>query len=228
MKKIASLTTAALVFLSLTASAQIKKGSFFLGGDIAVANVKTSRTSTSSSGNTPPGGKIKALSIQPVIGIAVKENLIAGVDVAYSKGKSENVASTGTINQDGFGAGVFLRRYYPLASRFYLFGQARLGYAKQNSEQKLPSTSQFTIKEETASVLASLYPGLAYNVTKSFYLEVGFSNLLQTGYEKTTRTESQTFNNNTVRTVNTEKGFFMQSSLANTTSLNVGVRFIIP
>lgn len=228
MKKVTLLTATA--FFCFSSFAQIKKGSVYLGGDVSLTNIKFERSSMPSSPNVPGNGTVKGIVISPAIGIAIKDNLIAGADITYQNNKTENYYSApGTTESKGAGAGVFIRRYFPVASQFYFFGQARVGYANRNFEQISTSgLATYDTEEKTWNMLGGLYPGLSYNVTKSFYLEMGLNNLLQIGYEKTDRTETQTYNSTTTKSSLTQKGFFIQSSLSNSTSLNVGVRFIFP
>jgi hypothetical protein len=80
MKKI-SVFSFAILFASV-ASAQISKGSLFLGGNISTASSKV---------ELPNGQEQeqKGFMISPAIGTAIKNNLIVGVDLTYSKYESE-------------------------------------------------------------------------------------------------------------------------------------------
>jgi hypothetical protein len=142
--------------------------------------------------------------------------LIAGIDLNYLHSRSENL-STQDNKVNAYGAGVFLRKYFPISNRFYAFGQTGLGYFSQKYDY-LQSPSTY----EQHSISANLYPGVAVHVFKSLYLEAAFNNLLQIGYSSTT-----------IRLVNAgtttkQKDFGIQSSLSNGSYLNIGIRFIIP
>jgi hypothetical protein len=220
MRKIYFLTIA-LVCFSFLSNAQIRKGSFYLGGDIGYSSQKEERINPAGGMNNE--GEQKSISFSPSIGMAVKENVFAGIDFTYANNESENLSSSNNYKTKALGAGIFLRRYFPVANRFYLFGQVRLGYLDRESDMTSTFNADRT-QEDSWSLQAGLFPGLSYNIYKSLYLEMGLNNLLQIGYENIDRTETRTFGG----TFSTErKSFFLQSSLANS-GLNIGVRFILP
>lgn len=116
MKKITFLTIAfcCLVFSSY---AQINKGTVFLGGSLGFAHQKTETNGTESKQNVA--------NILPAIGIAVRNNLVAGVQLAYSNNRlSDDVMGSEPYSRS-YGGGVFVKKYRPLGRNFLLFGARR-------------------------------------------------------------------------------------------------------
>ena len=88
MKRITLLSVSVLLFVLVT-NAQITKGSIYLGGSIGASNAK-GEVSTSTE-----LGKRKSISISPSVGVAVKDNLIAGVNFYYFNNSSKKFYSYG-------------------------------------------------------------------------------------------------------------------------------------
>jgi hypothetical protein len=217
MERFTLLTIAILLFASIT-KAQITKGSVFLGGSVTASNFKYE------SSNSTEEGRLKTLSISPQIGIAVKKNLIAGVELSYLKGSAEKYSQYSDFKRNGFGGGVFLRNYFPITNRLYFFGQSGLNYNGQKTEYPSTVNYPYSSKSKDQTFKLTFYPGLSVNIFKSFYFEAGFNDLLSLGYTKSTSTNA----GNGSTSTQTQKGLFFQTSLLNNSSFNIGVRFIIP
>ena len=221
MRKIYALTIA-LVCFSFLSQAQIRKGSIYFGGDINYTSQKE-EVLNSTPGGANNEGKVNFTTFSPAIGIAVEENVFAGIDFTYSNSEAENSSLSNNYKNKSIGAGVFVRRYFPVANKFYLFGQVRLGYYNRDYNQTSMFSSE-TTQEDSWGLQAGIVPGLSYNVYKSLYLELGLNNLLQIQYENTDRT--RTFGGGG-RSSSEIKNFSVGSSLSNS-PLNIGVRFILP
>lgn len=217
MKKVILPSLALILFASIT-NAQITKGSIYLGGSVGAA------TSTFEDSNSPTQGKSSGFSINPAVGVATRNNLIVGINLNYTHGRNENFNNNQNSNRSGYGAGVFLRKYYPLSKLFYVFGESDLGYFYQNWQYLQTAGYTYTSVNKQNSVSVSLFPGLAIHVIKSFYLEAIFSDLLRIGYY-TSNSTTNYFGSTSTRK---QKDFLVQSSLTNGSNLNIGVRFIIP
>jgi hypothetical protein len=119
MKKIL-LSTIISATISFVANAQISKGSVLLGGGLNISKIK-------SENSTPPSPETNQtnFSINPAIGIAIKENLVFGVLLSY--GNSENTYGSPSQVQENdyssYGGGVFLRRYLVLGKDFMPLGK---------------------------------------------------------------------------------------------------------
>jgi hypothetical protein len=208
-----------LTLLAFYSNAQIRKGSLYLGSSLNFNSKEQESSNTSS--------EIKAFYISPAIGIAVKENLIAGILINYGHQKTEqlNGSNGNTIKYENIGGGFFARRYFSVANKFFLFGQGDAMYNKHEFEQKftIGGGTPF-ISTEGWNAQLNFTPGLSYNLFRSLHLETSFGNFLGLSYQKETRTETG-FGS---PLLTESKGFSLQSSLSNSNFLNVGLRFIIP
>ncbi|HEU4469682.1 MAG TPA: hypothetical protein VFR58_01245 [Flavisolibacter sp.] len=158
------------LLMAALAQAQISKGSIMLGGSI---------TGGSSKQGLAQELKQNSIGIAPTVGIAIKENTIAGVELFY--GNNTTKQSPNKVDNDNYGAGVFVRKYLSLGRSFYLFGQpgiffnhARTRYISNTSLGKSLSTG----------ITARFYPGISFAATKRFHLECGLPNLVQVGLSR--------------------------------------------
>ena len=217
MKKILLFTIISAT-ISFVANAQISKGSVLLGGGV---NINNSRYENA---NTPLQNKTHEnhTTINPVVGIAVKENLILGVSLGY--GRSENTTNSDPTNPSidrytSYSGGIFLRKYLLLGKNFYLFGQGDLGYTDYN--QKSSSLSNSFNQNGWRTVLG-FSPGISYALNKRFHLETSFSNLLNLSYEKY-RTDLYSSGNQSSRVKRT---FSFNSNASPFSNFNIGFRFL--
>src|SRR5688500_14694907 len=109
MKRI-QLLIASSLFIVSTANAQISKGSILLGGNLSFSSVK------SEDGIKQPNLN---LNLSPSIGKAIKENLIVGVGLGYSRYRNGPKGSEIEYSNK-YGGDLFVRKYYPLGRNFYL------------------------------------------------------------------------------------------------------------
>src|ERR1043165_4021963 len=103
MKKILVFSLLFILFTSASYS-QINKGSVLLGGNIGFSTNKTKDTSLENN----------SVSILPVIGIAIKQNLIVGINFSYAHNKNNLYVTSSQVEGESYGAGIFLRKYIPL------------------------------------------------------------------------------------------------------------------
>src|SRR5687767_4852931 len=90
MKKVLLLTIISISLTSIS-NAQISKSSVLLGGGVNVNHNKYENTTISKDKTHE-----NYTTINPVVGIAVKENLILGVSLSY--GRSENTTNSNPSN----------------------------------------------------------------------------------------------------------------------------------
>jgi hypothetical protein len=218
MKKSALfLFTIAFIFTG-SVNAQIKKGSVFLGGNIGASTQKTESNGTTV--NT-----MKGVTIAPVFGKAIRENLVLGADIGFGLFKSKNSAQGSPSSSDqqsnSYAAGFFIRQYKSIAkSDFYIFLQGNAGINYASNKYNTPPTFFDIRKRYTISV--SAYPGISYTISKRLQLETGFSNLLSLNYFMENRevTGSSPYTEKT-------SGINIASSLTNLSSLYLGFRVLI-
>jgi hypothetical protein len=203
-----TLTTIAILLFAFVTKAQITKGSTFIGGQISGGKQKFTNGLNSQEQN--------ALFISPAIGTAIKQNLIAGVDLTYSHSKSESTGNP--VNEgNGYGAGFFLRRYAPIANRFYFFLQGRAGFSHDKNESSSGS-NQYSSNSNYYNL--GLYPGVSFAITKSLHVEAGLNNLVLLSYSHGKSKQSGYPDQ-------TSNGFNFSTS-ASGSNLSFALRFIIP
>ena len=203
-----------LASFSLAATAQIKKGSLFLGGDIG-GSTRTAKTDGTSL------GKENSLRISPVFGKAVRENLFVGIDGTLSLYKNEISNSPNDYKQQQYGGGVFIRKYKPLGkSDFFLFLQCRLGYQYQKLVSINNPPTAFSTKTNTVSL--SAYPGISYAVSKKLHIETGFNGLVNLSYYNETNNQG-----NSGSGIVKSNGVSLHSSLENLSSIYIGFRLLL-
>lgn len=203
------LLLASFLLASVSVSSQIYKGAVFIGGNLSFSREESNQFVR----------QINRFIFSPSAGIAIKENLVTGVDLTYSGFRSWNADSTFiNVNSKTYGGGIFLRSYKVVAKNLYLFGQARVGTSIEHEEQ----TSNTDLRRsETYRINLTIYPGIAYQITKKLQLEAGFPELLRLGY-----TSIMTTYNPGVEPTRT-RGFEASTSLTNGTPLSIGIRLLI-
>lgn len=213
MKKLLLLTVLS-VSAAISASAQISKGSTFLGGNVGF-NTNTTKP------NTGAETKQTLLNLAPSVGFAYKENRVWGVMAAYYYNKTKS-----NFNQDNqtYALGVFLRQYKPLGKGFYLFADetASGSYTKGKAEYPNP------ISSKGFNINLGVSPGFAYDVSKKFQLELMLNNLLYAnyGHSKTENTYPVSPASTSVSKNNNLTIGSNLSNLANVNYLTVGARFV--
>jgi len=199
-------------FVASIATAQIPKGSLLLGGGINFGNGK------SESGNFT--SKQNNFNVSAAIGVAIKENAFFGAFLSYGQSDFKNNNSPSRQENTTYGAGVFMRKYFLLGKKFYLFGEADLGYG-HNKASQISGIDQQTITKGW-NINLSLKPGISYALTKKFHLELGFNELAGIDYGK-----SETENISLAGSAITKNsGFGFRTNVGTNTPLNIGFRFL--
>jgi hypothetical protein len=213
----------AVLFCSLI-QAQVKKGDIVLGGNVGYSN-------QASSSNPFPanGGKSDNLSINPSIGKAIKDNLVIGIDLFYSRYTYSNgapsISPSGVSN--AFETGVFVRRYKPLGNNFFLFAQTTFMINYSHGTSDAPAANgNLAVENEDKSIGFGFqfYPGISYAINRHWQLETGLPNLFSVNYNHTK------FNTNATGQPNQDgssHSFAISSSLTGNNEFAVGVRYFI-
>jgi hypothetical protein len=167
----------------LTSEAQINKGSLIIGSNIGYSQYKQKFE------NSVTASKVNTFSISPSVGVAISENLVAGVRFAYSKQTQKSTLEANhTVNADNknFGGGIYIRRYVSVINRLYVFGEGTAAYTsiKQTRTEKY-FNSKTEQKITGYSTGVSFTPGISYGVCKNFQIEGGFNSLFSATYLKT-------------------------------------------
>ncbi|NML20380.1 hypothetical protein HHL16_05820 [Pseudoflavitalea sp. G-6-1-2] len=198
------------------AQAQIKEGSVLLGGSLGYSRSE----STSVTGNREKTIN-RLITAAPSVGIAIKDNLVVGGDLSYDNRKiTYKNSNLRTPDSDAYGAGVFIRKYWGIANRLYLFGNGRLGY--RYAKEGLTNNEAFPeIQSKEHRVSLSFFPGVSFAVSKKVHLESTFMNLLTIDYINTRVRE------NNGNKISSKSAFDFNSSFNNAASFTVGFKLLL-
>jgi hypothetical protein len=195
--------------LVVSTKAQINKGAIWLGGQASY-----NQTSEKSLGSSTTN-KNSGFYINPAIGKAIKENLVLGFSAGYSHSKNKT-GSTTNSRFNSYGGGVFIRKYFPVISNLYLFGDARLNVSRAIEKGYSSSGDN---KNKYWNVAISATPGIAYAVSKNIQIESGVNSLFSLVYQK--RDSKQGF------TEGKSSSFNSGILLDNGTPIYIGFRFLL-
>jgi hypothetical protein len=177
----------ALLLTFFISNAQFRKNDIILGGQLYY-NYNSS--SYNYSGAVPSTNEYKNKDGNITIsgGKAINENTVLGIYLSYLPSSSTNYPSlNGDImlkyRNDGYGGGIFYRKYKNLGKEFYLFGEISATYNWSNKSGK-DSADQELISGSSSTFAAILYPGIAYRISKHLFLELSIPDLIYIGYNK--------------------------------------------
>ena len=170
MKKTITLICFASLFFVFSAHSQISKGAVLLGGNIGF----TSNDNSVSNDDD----KNHSYMINPSIGFVVKENKVFGVNLSYAHSIYKTAPDQKSVSNN-YGGGIFHRRYLPLGKSFYFYGQGQLNVNFGKGENVSGTNYE---KTTSNSLGVSVFPGIAYALSKKFHLEIAMNNLVSLGY----------------------------------------------
>lgn len=207
------------VFTFIAATqAQIGKGSMWLGGSIGFSQSKS---------DFGTNQKMESFNVSPAVGKAIKENIIAGVRLGYSKSTSKNTNSPESYynsTTENYGGGIFIRQYVPVVSRLYIFGEATASYAaSKQTRDELHSNIKVNTETKGWSTSLGFTPGVSYGVTRKLQLETGFNSLFSMSYGKS----KLKYPNSPSASKQTSEGFSAGISLENASTFYIGFRLLI-
>ncbi|PXW18170.1 outer membrane protein [Chryseobacterium sp. CBTAP 102] len=187
MKKILLAGAVALFGLS---NAQIAKGTTYLSGSVGYSQVETNN------GNL----KTENFNVLPTVGYFVNTNLAIGLGVGYQTEKTTATTTTtignattvseNVIKQPAFVVAPFVRKYWTLSDKLYIFGQLAvpMQFGKTETETSSVTTAGNTTISNSTSTEAkytqigvTVKPGLDYFLNKNWSIEAtigefGYSN----------------------------------------------------
>ncbi|BFO68224.1 porin family protein [Chryseobacterium sp. S0630] len=187
MKKILLAGAVALFGLS---NAQIAKGTTYLSGSVGYSQVETNN------GNL----KKENFNVLPTVGYFVNTNLAIGLGVGYQTEKTTATTTTtignattvseNVIKQPAFVVAPFVRKYWTLSEKLYIFGQLAvpMQFGKTETENSSVTTAGNTTISNSTSTEAkytqigvTVKPGLDYFLNKNWSIEAtigefGYSN----------------------------------------------------
>jgi hypothetical protein len=220
MGKVLLLTVIIAIFNS-PASAQIKKGSILLGGQISYNDANADYT------NTQANRKSRVAIFNISAGTALSENKVLGITVTYWDYNNDYVNS-GLVNHNvkfnSYNFDVFYRQYKKLVKDFYLFGEMGAGYIGSNeTDTNVPGNN---VKTRYTTTGAELYltPGIAYRFYKKLQVELVMPQIAGASYS-VRKTTSQP-----VSVDDNKQGAFIFSTNLNSSFLNnlgLGFKFVL-
>lgn len=165
--------TTLFFFLCLFTSsqAQYNKGAKLVGGQFSIVSTKDK----SGSNNQPT---YTNADFQPRVGMFYQNNRLAGVSLSYGVTTYKDVP-----DNYSYGAGLFLRQYFPLAkSSFSFFTEqnGRVSFGKYNTSSD-PGNNE---RVKRTDVLLGFTPAFAYGPSKRLQLELFFTDLLNLRYSR--------------------------------------------
>lgn len=177
MKKLLLAGAVALFGLS---NAQIAKGTAYISGQVGYSQEENNNNDT----------KVESFRIVPTAGFFVGTNLAVGLGVGYASDKITNTTN-GSVpggsyvaetkeTQSAFVVAPFVRKYWTLADKLYIFGQLEVpmefGQFKneETSTATIGSTTNTTSTSDKAnytSIGVNVKPGLDYFLNKNWSIE---------------------------------------------------------
>ena len=209
-----------IILLSATiGQAQISKGTILLGGNVGGWFIEDEK------GTYTPNSKIKAkdLEIYPTIQFALKDNILFGIRLSYNGNSSYNSLASGPSGDKTrlYGGGFTLTKYQTLLKNFYLFLGSAAYYEYSKTVFYDDPGIVHTATHSTPTV--SFTPGLAYNLSKRFYVELAMNDLVNIYYDSFNENYSSPSAKSFERYKRLKYSFGLNSFLP----FNIGFRYII-
>jgi len=178
MKKVLLAGAIALFGLS---NAQIAKGTAYLSGQVSYSQQENNNTDR----------KDESFRILPTAGYFVGTNLAVGLGVGYASDKTTLTTTTPVLpngmnvtesknTQSAFVVAPFVRKYWTLADKLYIFGQLEVpmefGNVKEEGSSTTTigntvSTASTSTKTNYTSIGVNIKPGLDYFLNKNWSIE---------------------------------------------------------
>ena len=210
---------------SLMVNAQFKKNDILLGGQLSYSYSSNELTQPNVVfANNDQKANYGDITIS--LGKALNENTVVGLDLSYLPSSVTNYQSYGPTplkyQDNGYSVGIFFRKYKSLGKEFFLFGQGSASY-NWSDQSGTDSTGLKRISGSTWSAGVDIYPGIAYRISKHFFLEITIPDLFVARYYKSNNVNQY----GTVNEIQTSKSdqFLISSSLSSNPLNAVGIGF---
>jgi len=183
------------------AMAQTQAGNIFMGTSLGWNNTEYTSSVTNSSGTIgSQEQKNSNISIQPMIGTFVSNNLALGLFASYEQARNESiypdVSNNSSNKMNAYTVGPFIRKFFPLNEKFALYGQGNLGYSHSSTrfEPEIVG-SVFSINSKYNSFSAALRPGIVFFATSKIGVDLSVQGLQYSiGKEKNSSRSISNFN----------------------------------
>ncbi len=161
MKKL--LLAAAVVAFGLS-NAQIAKGTTYVSGVVGYSSTEDNNDDT----------KVENFAVVPTVGYFVAPNLAVGLGVGYASASEKETFQNGfdKYTQSAFVVEPFVRKYWTLGDKLYIFGQLSvpMQFGNEKMEENLNNTT-VSNKVNYNSFGVSIKPGLDYFLNKNWTIE---------------------------------------------------------
>lgn len=225
MKKITLLSIVAFLLTSVT-NAQITKGSTFIGGSLNFSSDRKNPSRTTDVETT-----VSNWLIRPQLGKVIEDNKVVGIFLNIGGSLNKQAGPPANLSQTKnsfYGGGVFFRNYFPIAKRFYLFGDASLSITSMKTQSLADngSTQYIYYNNKGTQSILSVAPGISFAASKKIHLEAAFTDLLFLSY---TVSKTEEYSSPGVLFRETKGKNIGASANANALSNPfIGIRFILP
>lgn len=221
MKTKILLSFAIFFYAAITANAQINEGRYLLGGSFSFSNSNSKNPQTQT-----PEVQNQALFTNIQLGKLIKNNTVAGIMLSY--GYTYTSSNNPVIRVDQYGAGVFYRKYKPIAKDFYLFGEADALYSYSKNKTGILQVGHDGTRFSSNLGSLSFTPGISYFICKRIQMELLMQNLFSISYAAVKNESTFTTNTSTIL-VSKSNGFSanvnVNSSLVN--NFGIGFKFLL-
>jgi hypothetical protein len=200
----------AVIAVAGTASAQLTKGSIWLGTDLAFST-QNSETESTSGGTTTVTDENKSsfFGIRPNVQYFITDDLAVVLGVGYNTSSStyedKVYSSTQEMSNSGFSLNVGAYKYFGGESKVKPFAGVMIGVNPNDGTMEYTDNmTNTTTKTETEdkNFMANLHGGVAFLATEKLLINV---NLALLGFSS----NSSTFTSGTSSTTNTSSGIDM-------------------
>lgn len=212
MKTKILLSFALLFFAAINTNAQIRKGTYLLGGSV----------SYNTANNTINSSKNQSLYTNIQFGKFIKDNSAAGVIFSYG---FSNLGSSNKTNL--YSAGVFYRKYKSLAKGFYFFGELEGVYNYSKNTQGIFEIGNNAQRYTSNGASVSFTPGVSYSIFKKIQMELLMPGIISVSYG---RLKTENITPSTTSVSSEKSNNFSASANFNSSLLNnfaVGFKFIL-
>ncbi|MGE4514324.1 MAG: outer membrane beta-barrel protein [Chryseobacterium sp.] len=183
MKKVLLAGAIALFGLS---NAQIAKGTTYVSGQVGYSSTQDNNTDS----------KVEDFTIVPTVGYFVGNNLAVGLGVGYANSSTTTTSALTNVetklSTDAFVVAPFVRKYWTVGEKFYIFGQLEVPMAFGKDKAEYSGTaSQFNTESKFTSIGVNVKPGLDYFLNKNWSIEAtigefGYNNFKYKDLDKST------------------------------------------
>jgi len=165
------------LFVPSRLQAQIQKGSKFIGGGLSAGKTMYSE----SPGNSTQVRQPLSLSVGPAFGVLLNDQLALGFSFQYGRSiiySYENGSDRSKWRVNSFSPAIFIRRYIPIAEKFWFTVEGNLSYTTISSKWKNHYNNRvYESGNDWDYLTASFYPAFNFFPSPSWCFEARIGTL---------------------------------------------------